>query len=685
MRSRKILAKAALLLVGPIIFFVAFETVLALTGLFTPPRLLKKVVHEGRNYWTTNPAYGGFIFDRRTAPAPQPIWLAEEKPAGTKRVIVLGESAAIGFPRQEFDLARIAGALWEARHPEQPVEFATLGMVGVNSHLLRLFAREAMKLQPDAIVLYAGHNEVIGPYGPASVFGSFLPSPSLVQASLWVRSTHTGRAVERLIGAASSRARAGRNKDWEGMDEFSDDRFSFDDPRLARMLEQTKANFGAVIAEAAKHHCQVLVCVPAVNLTNWPPMASEPESERSALVAYLRAEELAAQGQTEEAWKFYRQACDLDRSRFRADRNIRDLQRQLVLATDNENVRLVDADTQMHELNSGPLTDADFFLEHVHLTFTGRVAVAAMIVDGLEELWHLRKPSEVSAADWWAQLAAQVKEAKQRLLFTEYEETVMWMSAAKLFEMDVFAAMPGRDRLRAQIAERIRTAKDASTARWRPDKLRDAIRQAQQLRPHDAMIDQTAGNLWEALRDKDASLAAHRAALAKNPFLWESRVPLAADALDRKDWPAARVHLAQLDKQLGRHASLSEFHARLHAGQDDYASALPHLLQISQDRPSDVFAQSNLAMAQEKTGDEKGAIESYRRIIALAPNDDYALANLARLLTSFAGSNPERQREAVQFARRAAELEPTNERYREILANAQKSQKSDEPATSAGR
>lgn len=678
MKMRTVFAKAALLLAAPVAFFVALEMVLALTGLFAPPQLLRKVVHEGRNYWTTNPAYGGFIFDRRTAPAPQPVWLAEEKPAGTRRVIVLGESAAIGFPRQEFDLARIAEALWESRHPDQPVEFATLGMVGANSHLLRRFAREAMQLQPDALVLYAGHNEVIGPYGPASVFGNFLPSPWLVQASLWVRSARTGRAIEQLIGVVSSHAREGRSKDWEGMDEFSDDHFSFDDPRLARMLEQTRANFRAILAEAAKHDCQVLVCVPAVNLTNWPPMASEPESERSALRAYLRAEELAARNQREEAWLFYRRACDLDLLRFRADRNVRDVQRQLVLATSDENVRLVDADTRLHELNPGPLTDADFFLEHVHLTFVGRVAVAAMIVDGLEELWHLRKPGSVPPGDWWAQLPSQVEEAKQRLLFTEYEETVMWMSVAKLFEMDVFTAMPSGERLRAHIAERIRAAKDASTVRWQPDTLRDAIRQARQLRPHDALIEHTAGNLWEALRDQEASLAAHRAALAKNPYLWESRMKLVADALDRRDWDTAKAHLAHLDKQLSRHTSLSEFHARLHAGQDDFASALPHLLQISQDRPGDLFARSNLAMVQEKTGDKTGAIESYRHIIASAPNDDYALANLARLLAKSAGDNPERRREAIAFARQAVERQPANKRYHEILADALQSQNSAE-------
>jgi len=678
MKCRKILAKAALLLAVPVVFFAALEAALALTGRFAPPRLLKKVLHEGQKYWTTNPGYGGFVFDRRSAPAPQPIWLAEQKPEGTKRVIVLGESAAVGFPRQEFNLARIAEALWQSRHPDQPVEFATLGMVGANSHLLRLFAREAMRLQPDAIVLYAGHNEVIGPYGPASVFGSFLPSPWLVQASLWVRNTHTGQALEQLIAAVSSRAREGRSKDWEGMDEFSDDHFSFDDPRLGRMLEQTRANFRAIIAEAARHDCQVLVCVPAVNLTNWPPMASEPESGRSGLVAYLRAEQLAAQGRSEEAWILYRQACDLDRLRFRADRNIRSLQRQLVLTAEDENVRMVDADKWLHELNPGPLTDTDFFLEHVHLTFVGRVAVAAMIVDGLEELWHLRAPGELSPADWWARLPSEVEEAKRRLLFTEYEETVMWMSAAKLFEMEVFAAIPGGDRLRAQITEQIRTAKDASTKRWQPATLRKAIRQARQLRPQDAMIDHTAGNLWEALRDKDASLEAHRSALAKNPYLWESRLPLVADALDRKDWEKAKIHLAQLDKQFGRNSSLSESHARLHAGQGDFVAALPHLLRVTEDRPGDVFARSNLAMAQEKTGDKTGAIESYRRIVTLSPSDDYALANLARLLTSEAGSNAEMQREAVQFARQAVELQPTNNRYREILADALRAQAPDE-------
>ena len=132
-------------------------------------------------------------------PVPQDFSVSVDRDPRVKRVVLIGESAAAGFPQPQFNLARVVQVLWQARFPETPIEVVNLTMVGVNSHILRHFAREAMKLQPDALVVYAGHNEVIGPYGPAALLTPFQPSSWLVQASLSARNSRLGRALELLL------------------------------------------------------------------------------------------------------------------------------------------------------------------------------------------------------------------------------------------------------------------------------------------------------------------------------------------------------------------------------------------------------------------------------------------------------------------------------------------------------
>lgn len=670
---------------SPALFLVLLELILWLTRSFEPVHLLNRVEFGGNDYWVSDAAYGKFVLQRANMPVPQDFAASVDRALSVKRVVLIGESAAAGFPQPQFNLARVVQVLWQTRFPETPIEVVNLTMVGVNSHILRRFAREAMKLQPDALVIYAGHNEVIGPYGPAALLAPFQPSPWLVQASLSVRNTRLGRALERLLDKLASLRETTRSERWRGLNEFADTYKSFDDPALEQMLDATRDNFRSIVQTCIRNDCKVLVCVPAVNLTDWPPMASEPEGERSALIAYTRAQAHAATGDMGEAWRQYRKACDLDLMRFRADSRVRQIQRDAVEEAASPNVGLVDADIWLHEENRSQLTDSDFFLEHVHLTFEGRVAVAELIVDGLAELFGKTTPTQHNAADWWKRFPDLVDSAKKQLLFTEYDESYVWDSIYPLLSMQVFQSTPG-------IVQRITQAKSAATAarqkaegKWSADAVQLTYDLALQKNPKDPWVDQTAAELWSRLGEAENSTRAYARALTKAPTFWRARIPLIFDALAENNQEEADTHLQALHQTMPEHPDSWGVYAKIYDAVRESQKALQYQIRQIAEDPRNPIHLSNLAMLQEKAGKTSAAVSAYREIIKLAPKDDYALANLARLLTGSAGENPEVQREAIQFARQAAELQPTNERYREILANALKSQKSAEPAASAGR
>ena len=93
-----------------------------------------------------------------------------EKPANGIRVFVLGENSAAGFPwLPNGRIALMMSQILQETFSENNVEVIDLSIPGINSHgMLNLMSR-LVKYEPDAVVIYPGHNEFYGALGPASV------------------------------------------------------------------------------------------------------------------------------------------------------------------------------------------------------------------------------------------------------------------------------------------------------------------------------------------------------------------------------------------------------------------------------------------------------------------------------------------------------------------------------------
>lgn len=228
----------------------------------------------------------------------------------------------------DLHLGRMVQARWMARFPGQPVQVINLSMVAVDSSTLRDFAREALAFEPDMFVIYAGHNEVVGPCGPAAPF-----LPPSAWASL--------RCVRLLRSISSFVAGSAPRPEWRGLDEYRGVHVAKDDPSLDAMLQRTEDNFREIVGLARQQGAKVLFCTPAVNLDDWPPAEGEPTDAggieavlaaqdagknggfRSAALVYAAAQKSKAAGDLTRAWPPFREACDLDALRWRADSRVR--------------------------------------------------------------------------------------------------------------------------------------------------------------------------------------------------------------------------------------------------------------------------------------------------------------------------------------------------------------------------
>lgn len=102
---------------------------------------------------TVNP---GFVRGESgaTSPVAAPhLWVPAEKPAGVRRVVLLGGAGAAGVPLTDYHVGRLLEARWRNRFPSEPIEVVSLAMDVPDPVVLREAARQGMSLGPDALVV----------------------------------------------------------------------------------------------------------------------------------------------------------------------------------------------------------------------------------------------------------------------------------------------------------------------------------------------------------------------------------------------------------------------------------------------------------------------------------------------------------------------------------------------------
>lgn len=129
-------------------------------------------------------------------------YFLEEKPEDAIRVVVQGGSTAAGFPYGR--MASPAGMLQqrlERAFPGRTVEVINTAMSAVNSFTLLDFADEIIDIEPDAVVIYAGHNEFLGVLGVGSAFSSSV-SPQTTRMIMRLRRWRVIEAGFQIYGFA---------------------------------------------------------------------------------------------------------------------------------------------------------------------------------------------------------------------------------------------------------------------------------------------------------------------------------------------------------------------------------------------------------------------------------------------------------------------------------------------------
>lgn len=266
-----ILAKLALAVGIPLLALLGLEGGLRLFGYGRPTSFL--IPDGDPAYVRSNPDYASAWFPDNFGLQPLNLRIRRQKPAHALRVVVLGESAAQGVPVPSFGLGQQLRAQLRGHYPGRDVEVIDTGIVAVNSHAIYQIARELADYEPDLFVVYAGNNEVVGPYGPGCAYLNTMPPLWVIRASVWVRSLRLGQLVGNALAGFSRWSR--RTVEWGGMSMFVNHGVAGDDPRLRAVYANFALNLRGVMQAATSCGAKTIFCTPLCNLADCPPFLSQ--------------------------------------------------------------------------------------------------------------------------------------------------------------------------------------------------------------------------------------------------------------------------------------------------------------------------------------------------------------------------------------------------------------------------
>ncbi len=365
---------------------------------------------RGQSAFCENPDFTRRFFPPAMARQPTPFVIPATKAARTFRIFVVGESAAQGDPEPSFSFGRFLGVMLRERFPEWTFEVVNTGIVAINSHALVPIADDIARRDPDLVIVYAGNNEVVGPYGNGTTLTQRRLGPTITRASIALQSTRLGQILSAALRRGDEAAGS-----WRGMEMFLQQQVRASDPSMAGVYGAFRRNLSDVVAVVRRSGARVVLSTVGTRLIDFAPLGSlhgrdlSPQEAETWQRHYDRGAALEAAGSPAEALDAYEAAAavdpdyaelqyrmarcalrlsddsqarnrfvrarDLDTLRFRADSRINDIVRE-VAASAGPGVGFVDGAGALAAASQHGLPAGDLFYEHAHLTPEGNYVLA---------------------------------------------------------------------------------------------------------------------------------------------------------------------------------------------------------------------------------------------------------------------------------------------------------------------
>lgn len=365
-------------------------------------------------------------------------FLLKQKPENGLRIFVQGGSSAAGFP---YGLgASLAGNLdlrLKQTFPDKHVEVINTAMAAVNSYTLLDLSDEIIEQQPDAVLIYAGHNEYLGILGVGSNYTAasshattllFLKIKSwrifqLIQNQYQKISGNNKSTVSDFSESRTFMSKVAKQKDIKSGGEIYQAGLAQFESNLALLIDKyQQAGIPVFIATLASNIADQTpfssVTVPkklitelaileqvSTQIATSPPkvnqlqtLSQQAQDSKNAELHFRLGKLFLRSGMSQKAHFHFTQAKDNDLLRFRAPEAFNQIIRNLAL---RDKVYLVDVQKRLSVSSATGIIGNNLMLEHLHMNVQGYFLMSDAFYETLKKANHFGQWQHVDIKDAW--------------------------------------------------------------------------------------------------------------------------------------------------------------------------------------------------------------------------------------------------------------------------------------------
>lgn len=383
-KQKKMLFSIILVLI-PIFIVAVLELGLRILKYGDDLSLFKKSF-DYPGYYEINKKVSNRYFSKTEGPGPSNDIFLINKPDNSFRIFVLGSSTTRGFPYSNgIMFPRILNYRLQDVFPDWKIEVINMSMTAVNSFTQADFIDEILDQKPDAILIYAGHNEFYGALGVASIEnGGNLRW--LKRLNLSLVHLRTYQLIQKLIVKASSFSASAINTQQNStrMELIVKNKsIEYGSPVYFKAIEDFRLNMGEVLRKTKKKNIPVLFGELVCNIRDQKPFKSIPIANYpTADDAFLKARNYELEEKFDSALVYYNLAKDLDGVKFRAPE---DINKVIYEISEKYNAHIVHTKKYFENFSPNRLVGDNLMLEHLHPNIDGYFLLADAFFDAMHE------------------------------------------------------------------------------------------------------------------------------------------------------------------------------------------------------------------------------------------------------------------------------------------------------------
>ena len=346
-----------------------------------------------------------------------------KKAPGVFRIFVLGESTTIGYPyMNNGSFHRWLQYRLLQTYPERDFEVINLSLTAVNSYTVLDFGKAVLDYEPDAVLVYTGHNEYYGAMGVAATKGighNRTLARWLMNLRSWRLTQLMATVADKITGLISGEKVDLRENLMKRM--AADQQIAFGSDAYDAGIDQFRTNMDELAAAASARGIPLLISNLVSNEKDLKPFISIPGGQgKSADAHYQSGIQLFNRADYSFAKKEFVTAKELDALRFRAPEALNTIIKDIAHA--HKGVTHVDTRELFEKHAAAGILGKETLLEHVHPNLQGYALLSEAFYQSLRQAGLLPASSAEMPLDT---LKRQMPVTRMDSLKGEYEMMIL--------------------------------------------------------------------------------------------------------------------------------------------------------------------------------------------------------------------------------------------------------------------